>query len=78
MPLTEWGLCIDLIENNSENSLKQDLSNDTTLSLPPPPFSHWSIPLKELDRLLDQLREDVRILPSDSTALPSFTLRYGL
>jgi hypothetical protein len=72
MPLTGWGMCIDLFENNSENSLKQDLSNDTTLS--PPLFSLVNT-CKELDRLLDQLREDVRVLPSDSTALPSFTLR---
>jgi len=35
--LSQDGACIDLYENHSENSLKGDLSNDTTVN--PPLFS---------------------------------------
>ncbi len=35
--LSQDGACIDLYENHSENSLKADLSNDTTVN--PPLFS---------------------------------------
>jgi hypothetical protein len=37
--LSQDGACIKLYDNHSENSLKGDLSNDTTVTVNPPLFS---------------------------------------
>jgi hypothetical protein len=55
------GACIDLFENHSENSLKEDLSN--VLPLSNHLFSPWSLPLNaQVTKLCPSKVEDVRKL----------------